>query len=145
MSKGFIKLNRSEEAEELLIKHPNAYLLLNLAALRAQRTKNHHSGLAIGEALIGDWKAMGLTEQQYRTAKKHLLSNKYFKIVETNRNRKKSTTGVTTTGTRVRLLDTRIWDINSETKTQTSNPCPPTAQPLPNHEEDIKRKKKMEN
>ena len=100
---GFIQLNRSKEAEELLLKRPNAFLLLTQIAMRARRTDafNAH-GLEIGEALIGDYKSCGLTERTYRTAKKRLAEYGFATFKPTNK------------GTIAKLSNKSIYDINAE-------------------------------
>ena len=153
MSKGFIKLNRCETTEWLLTKHPNAYLLLTLIALRAQRTADHPSGIKVGEALIGDHEAAGLTRRQYRTALDFLIINKYLQKIETCRNRKKSTTetatATTTLGTKVKLLDSRIWDINlgddDHRNGHRNDHRAATERPPSGHEEEVKKEKNVKN
>ena len=69
----YFKALRSEVAKELLAANPNAYILLLQIAWRAQRTGNFNRyELKMGEALVGDYKEIGLTESKYRTAKKFL-------------------------------------------------------------------------
>jgi hypothetical protein len=69
----YFKALRSVVAKELLAANPNAYILLLQIAWRAQRTgKFNRYELEIGEALVGDYKEIGLTESKYRTAKKFL-------------------------------------------------------------------------
>ena len=131
VSKRFIKLNPCEATLWLMANHPNAYLLLNLIAIRAERIPNHPSGLAVGEALIGDHEAIGSTRQEYRTALNALVRMKYLTISETCRTRKKTTTGITTRGTRVKLLNSDIWDINEEVINHQINHRPTTDQPRP--------------
>ncbi len=110
----FIKFIDSEKSDYLLEYHPNAFLLLALIAKRARRTRGSPDGREIGEAHIGDWEACGISERQYRTAKDILCKLNFIRIIETNRTRKKSTTGATTGGTKVKLLNSSIWDINPE-------------------------------
>lgn len=109
--KGFIKLQRFEDVELLMVKHPNAFILLTFIALRARRELDPH--LILGtkqlEALIGDYEHMGLTEQEYRTAKKQLAK---FGIV---------TFKVTPKGTIAKLVDKRFYDINEEKPNGQSN------------------------
>ena len=131
VSKRFIKLNPCEATLWLMAKHPNAYLLLNLVAIRAERIPNHPSGLEVGESLIGDHEAIGATRQEYRTALKVLVRMKYLTISETCRNRKKVTTGITTVGTKVKLLNSDIWDINIEEDNHRINHRATTEQPRP--------------
>src|SRR6185312_8439517 len=72
---GYIKQNRTEHILEILKSRRNhdAYILLNVVALRAKRTKTFSThNLEVGEALIGDHKSYGMSEQNYRTAKKKL-------------------------------------------------------------------------
>lgn len=72
MSDSFFKTMRSSVGIELL-KDPPAYLLLSQIAYRARWTDDYNkNGLSIGQALIGDYKNIGLTEKQYRNAKNRL-------------------------------------------------------------------------
>lgn len=132
----FLKLNRCEATFWLMANHPNAYLLLNLVALRAQRTPNSPSGLIIGEALIGDYESIGATRGQYRAALKVLIRMKYLTISETCRTRKKATTATTTVGTKVRLLNSDIWDINPETNNHRNDHRATTERPPNDHEQE---------
>src|ERR1700722_17162017 len=148
MVEKFIQLNiendKNHEGDWLVVNHPNAFILLYFIARRARRIAGLIDGLEVGMAKIGDWERMGLSRQNYRTALKILIKYKFVEILETNRNRKKSTTGLTTEGTLVRICDRRIWDINSEIPNHRTNQCLTTDQPLPNHEEERIRKKKKE-
>lgn len=146
MSERFLQLNIENEIDHegdwLAVNHPNAFLLLYFIARRARRYNGHPDGLKVGMAKLGDWEKMGLSRQNYRTALKILTTYKFVEILETNRTRKKSTTGTTTEGTLVRLCDTRIWDINPESSNHRSNHCLTTDQPLTNHELRKIRKKR---
>lgn len=101
MAETFIKLKRNEITLDLLECHPNAFLLLSLIALRARRTKNHIRNLDICECHIGDFKACGLTEQKYRTAKKVLEANGLATFRATNK------------GTVSKIINSNIYDINT--------------------------------
>ena len=57
-------------------------------------------GCGIGEALIGDYSTMGMTEQEYRTAKKHLKKMGFI------------TTNSTSKGTIAKLINTELFDPN---------------------------------
>jgi len=105
----FIQLMRSKDTMEL-IKEQDAFILLSIIALRARRTNefNVHE-LKQGEALIGDFKNYGMTEQRYRTAKKKLEKWKFITIK------------ATTKGTIATLLDNGIYDINLEANNGQSN------------------------
>lgn len=116
MNERFLKFIPSQEAFWLMHEKPNAFRLLAHIANTARRYDGHPDGRRIGECHLQHWKNYGLTERQYRTAKEDLCKLKILEIVETNRTRQKSTTGTTTKSTLVRLLDSRIWDINPETK-----------------------------
>lgn len=98
---GYVKLNRCEQTEELM-KKPNEFMLLTLIAYRARRTLDPDDGLEIGEALVGDYKACGLTERKYRTAKKHLKATGKVTFKATNK------------GTVAKLINSDIYDINTE-------------------------------
>jgi hypothetical protein len=163
----FIKLIPSQESEYLVLKYPNAFLLLTVIAMRARRTHGHPDGLKVGECHIGDYQSCGITRQQYRTALTVLCDRGIVEIVETCRSRKKdtdtpplspplfctpptvqtgnvqkSTKGSTTRGTLVRLLTTDVYDINAEDPNQQTNHRPTTDQPPTNHEQERTRKKK---
>ena len=101
-SSSWVKLMRSNEAFELLTDPP-AFLLLTLIAIRARRTDvfNRH-GLASGQAFVGDYKACGLSEQQYRTAKAKLEKWGFATFKATN------------SGTVATLTNTRVFDINAD-------------------------------
>jgi hypothetical protein len=130
----FIKFIPSDEAMYLVRKHPNAFILLTIIAERARRENGHPDGLIIGQCHLGDLKSYGLTEKQYRTAKKILVDRGHIKIIETNRTRSKKknskstlnfenhekraterATRTTTIGTLVELCSTTVYDINSDT------------------------------
>jgi hypothetical protein len=132
MSERFLQLNiendNNHEGDWLAVNHPKAFILLYFIARRARRIPGLIDGLELGMAKIGDWEKIGLSRQNYRTALKILTQYKFVEILETNRNRKnltmKSTTGSTTEGTLVRLLDRRIWDINIEQPNHSPNHSP---------------------
>lgn len=105
----FVKYNRSDESLEIL-KHPNEFALLGLISYRAKRTNSLSTlGLEVGEALIGDYKSCGLTEQKYRTAKKNLEK---WGII---------TTKATNKGTIAKLINSDIFNINSELPNDQTN------------------------
>lgn len=112
----FIKFRISNDSQEIL-KRPKAFALLAQIALRAKRD-SHISvlGLEYGEALISDPELCGLTQQEYRTAKKQLDEFGLVKFRATNR------------GTIAKLLNSSIFEIipdlpNKQTtsKQQTDN------------------------
>ncbi len=98
---GFIKYMRSEEAE-FLLKYPNANHLFMVMAFRARRTDHPMNGLKAGQCFLGDYSSIGLTERQYRTAKKQLSDWNLATFKGTNKG---------TVGT---LLNTKVYDINEE-------------------------------
>lgn len=93
---------------------PNAFILLSFIGLNARRYNGHPDGLLIGYCHIGNWKSYGLTQKQYRHAKKILLLRRHIKIIEKNRTRKKSIDGTTTRGTLVQLISSTVWNISPE-------------------------------
>src|SRR5208282_3906749 len=105
MSTGFIKQNRSDEVLEMLKdgKNHDAFILLNVIALRAKRTSCFSHDIEIGEALLGDHQNYGMTLQRYRTAKQKLEKWKF------------ATFRTTSKGTIAKLSDDRVWDVNLET------------------------------
>lgn len=129
----FIKFIPSKEAMHLLKKHPKAFVLLTFIAERARRQNGEPDGLTVGQCHIGDYASYGLTEKEYRTAKKILVERGQIKIIETNRTRPKKinskstlnlenhenradkrATRVTTHGTLTELCSTTVYDINSD-------------------------------
>ena len=95
---GFVKLMRTERTLALMA-NPNAFTLASVIAYRAQRTDtlNVHD-LRVGEALLGDYDRYGMTESQYRTAKKNLAKWRIATFRATNR------------GTIATLLDDTVYD-----------------------------------
>ena len=98
----FIKCYRNELLlSELLKKNPYALNLLFLIAIRSWRGPDMSPrGCGVGEALIGDWPTIGMTQQQYRTVKKHLQKMGFI------------TTKSTSKGTIAKLINTELFDPN---------------------------------
>lgn len=98
---GFIKYMRSEEAE-FLLSYPNANHLFCVMAFRARRTDHPMNGLKAGQCFLGDYSEIGMSEQQYRTAKKQLTKWNLATFKGTNKG---------TVGT---IVNTKVYDINEE-------------------------------
>lgn len=98
---GFIKYIRSEESE-FLLGYPSANHLFMVMAYRARRTDHPMNGLKAGQCFLGDYSAIGLTERQYRTAKKQLSDWGLATFKGTNKG---------TVGT---ILNTKVYDINDD-------------------------------
>jgi hypothetical protein len=110
MSEPFLKLMKNKETMELLTNAPNAFTLLYQIAIRAKRTTGLSvNGLAIGQAVIGDYKTINLTEQKYRTAKSQLEKWGFATFEATNK------------GTVANLINSRVFDINEEDRQRPSN------------------------
>lgn len=108
-NRGFIKFLRSESTRQLM-RRPKCFVLLALIAQRARRTGDLSvSELQVGEALLGDHATIGLTEQEYRTAKRTLERLGLATFMGTSR------------GTIARLTDTTVFDINAATDNVRSN------------------------
>jgi hypothetical protein len=135
----FLKFIPSEEAFWLMHNKPNAFRLLTHIANTARRKNGNPDGLTQGQCHLQHWTFYGLTQQEYRTAKKILVERKHVKILETNRTRKKSTTGTTTASTLVELCSLTVWDIIVEEYNDRINDRATTDQRLTNdkQEEDI--------
>ncbi|HEY6155658.1 MAG TPA: hypothetical protein VIW07_18115 [Candidatus Udaeobacter sp.] len=99
---GFIMFNRSPDVDELL-KDPLAFALLAQIARRA-RWRNIYGadGLEIGEALIGDYKSIGMTRAEYRTRIARLEKGQQITVRTTNK------------GTIAKLISHKVFDINDE-------------------------------
>ncbi len=100
MSK-FVKMMRSD-VHEALSQYPYANHMLNVIAYRARRTPDSIKGLQVGEAIISA-SSLGLTDSQYRHAKKQLTKFGLATFTATN----KYTCG--------KLTNTIAYDINEET------------------------------
>lgn len=111
MSEKWIQQKRnSKELNELLKYEHNCFILLTQIAQRAKRTNKFSAeGLEINQALIGDYKTIGLTEQKYRTAKNKLKKWQFITVQTTNK------------GTIATLLNTSIYDINAEQDNEQDN------------------------
>jgi hypothetical protein len=132
MNYGYIKLNRGPATEELM-KEPDCYMLLSVIAYRARRTQDFNvQNLKLQEALIGDYQSVGLTRQRYRTALKKLVKWGYI------------TTRTTNKGTIATLLNSSIFDINSESGNQQVNQPPTNGQPSSNHQATTNNKDKKD-
>jgi hypothetical protein len=136
MCERFLKLIPNSETRFLARKHPNAFILLFFIADRARRENGDPDGLTIGQCHLGDHKEFGLTEKEYRTAKKILVQRSLIKIIETCRTRKKNdhslyfnlqncknraterATRTTTVGTLVELIGSTAYDINPDSSNQ---------------------------
>ena len=105
---GFIKYMRSEEAE-FLLSYPNANHLFCVMAYRARRTDHALNGLKSGQCFLGDYREIGLSEQQYRTAKKQLTNWNLATFKGTNKG---------TVGT---IVNTKVYDINEESSNGLDN------------------------
>ena len=120
--KGFIKLNRSDEAMNLQ-HNMCANHLFYIIALRASRKGNPVLGLKPGDAMLGDYKNYGMTRQQYRTALKNLCEWGYIKLNLTNK------------GTIATICTTDVYDLNfNEPNHQTT-----IQQPSSNHQTTIQQ------
>ena len=88
---------------ELLAANKNAFILLYVIAWRARRTNafNQHN-LIIREAFLGDFKDCGLTESEYRTAKKYLDKHQFATFRPTSK------------GTIATLINKGVFDVNLE-------------------------------
>jgi len=69
---GFIKLQRTQETYDLM-RDRNAFHLLSIIAIRARfSAQPSHDGVTFGQAFLGDVKAYGMSEKEYRCAKARL-------------------------------------------------------------------------
>jgi hypothetical protein len=102
----FVKLQRTLDAE-YLFRDPNAFTLLSCIAFRAWYTRgtlNPH-GLTFGQAMLGDWREVGLSQKEYRCAKDRLVKKGLASFRGTK------------DGTIATLLDSRVYSIADERKT----------------------------
>ena len=129
----FIKLNRSNDSFELL-KDPASFMLLTLISIRAKRTDSFNvNNLKKGQALIGDFRNIGLTEATYRRAKNTLTKNGLISIQTTNK------------GTIATLLNTSVFDININNTNGQTTDKPTENQRTDNGQTTTNKKEKKDN
>lgn len=105
MNRGFLKLMRGMETEELL-RDRKAFQLLTLIACRARFVRTASlDGMQYGQARIGDYPVLGMTEKEYRNAKERLARRGLASFRGTGR------------GTIATLLDSRVFSIADERNT----------------------------
>ena len=80
----WVNLNVCEETNWLLSK-PWAFVLLAQIACRVQAKSLLQRSLGNGEALVGDYRSIGLTQGQYRQAKKVLQESGLVKFKGTTK------------------------------------------------------------
>lgn len=114
-SRGWFRAMRSTESLEVLKANPMAFILAYVIAYRSRYNLafNQHA-LALGEAFLGDFQNYGMSQQQYRTAKKNLAMWQFATFRTTNR------------GTIGKLTDTRLFSVfrleaNEQTNNQATN------------------------
>ena len=140
----FIKFIPSQEALWLLKNKGHAFRLLAIVAEAARRYEGDPDGLKKGEAFIGGHKNYDMTEQNYRTAKKILERRQHLKILETSRTLQKSTNGVTTEATKVKLLSSNVWDINLDGGNERPNEWLTNDQRMANDKQESKEREERE-
>lgn len=95
----YFRAYRAEGALELIRLNPRAFALLYVIASRARWRKGFNRyNLDIGQACLGDLDTVGMTEGQYRAAKKQLLRGGFATFKKTNR------------GTIATLTSTEVFD-----------------------------------
>jgi len=100
MSSGWFRVHRSEELAELIRGEHDALILALVIATRAQwSTRFNRHNLALGEALLGDYREYGMTEKRYRNAKSKLERWGFATFRGANK------------GTVAKLNDCRLFDV----------------------------------
>ncbi|HEY3857367.1 MAG TPA: hypothetical protein VGO67_23525 [Verrucomicrobiae bacterium] len=114
---GFVAAMRTPDAFELMAANPLAYVLAAVIAYRARWSDSFNRyGLELGEALVGDHEAYGMTQQQYRTAKSKLTNWGFATFRPTNK------------GTVASLTDTRLFNVLLGVSNNRNNNRPTTNQ-----------------
>lgn len=144
MSERFLKFIPSEEAFWLMFHKPRAFYLLTHIANTARRYNGGADGLGIGQCHLKSAEKYGFTISEYRSAKNMLIKRNHIVIIETNRTRKKSTTGMTTESTLVQLCSTNVYDINSESNDNRIDIRTTTERQLNDNKQERIRKNKKE-
>jgi len=116
----YVQFCRTDVSKELM-KNPKAFTLLAQIALRARRTNRFNiNELIAGEALIGDFKSIGMSRQEYRTALKKLQKWGFVTIKTTNK------------GTIAMLCNSDVFNINIESKNHQTSHSVTSRQPSSN-------------
>ena len=136
--RSWFKAIRSDDADELTRANPLALVLAHAIAKRTWRGEGFNAaGCKLGEALVGDYRALGMSRQKHRTALAQLVKWKFVTTHTTNR------------GTYATLIDTRLFDPLNITGNHPNSHRPTTKQPPPNHQattnENEKKEKKDKN
>ncbi len=98
--KTYFRAYRSPAAFELIRKHPPTFFLLYVIAFRAQYSEGFNAhNLSQGEAFIGDHDDCGMSEREYRTAKRNLGKWGFSTFKTTNK------------GTIAKLTDERVFGV----------------------------------
>jgi hypothetical protein len=101
LNPGYFEATRSDDAIELTRLNPFALVVAYIIAFRANWHGGfNRNGCSFGEAFLGDFENYGMSERNYRTAKKQLIKGGFATFRPTNR------------GTIARLTDTRLFKIN---------------------------------
>ena len=104
MNDGFLMLRRTEVTDTLLADM-RALHLLTVIALRARYSAAPSvHGLTFGQAMIGDWEKIGMTEKEYRCAKQRLAAFGLASFKGKSR------------GTVATLLDQRVFNLGDDRK-----------------------------
>ena len=104
MNDGFLMLRRTEVTDTLLADMP-ALHLLTVIGLRARYSAAPSvHGLTFGQAMIGDWEKIGMTQKEYRCAKQRLAA---FGLASFKGKSK---------GTVATLLDQRVFNLGDDRK-----------------------------
>ncbi len=108
---GWFKAMRGDAPMTLIRQNPSAFVLAYVIALRARwrGVSFDPYGLELGEAMLGDYRECGMSEQNYRTAKKQLAKWGFATFRVTNR------------GTIGKLIDTRLFSILPSTLNDHNN------------------------
>jgi hypothetical protein len=115
-SEGFIRLRRSPLLAEITLDHNAAALLLLIASRARWHNGPNKHNLKIGEAIVGDYKAAGLTRRKYREALRR-LEHQWQQI----------TTRPTNRGTIVKLTESAIFDLSSPPRREAVQKRPPNS------------------
>ena len=123
MTDNFIKLIRGDRGEWLQEHFPNAFLLLTTISRQARRYSDKNDGLEIGDAIIGRIETSiksGLSHKAYRIALEKLIELGMVEIVynpkaEKSKPQKRAIKRAIKSMV-VCLIDSEVYDINSEDK-----------------------------
>jgi hypothetical protein len=112
----FLKFLPCEKSFWLLRSFPKAFLLLAHIAEFAQRSLESDEGLLFGDVILGNFREIGLSHKEYRTAMGKLIQYGFIETVWNEKNKAKQKRAIKRAIKRevVNLINFEVWDIRPD-------------------------------